>query len=100
MIDLLSSVLLAKISTGVVEDLGGNKNRITGLDEYLPELFKFGLKLGAILATLVVVSAGYLYMTSRGNSQAAEKAKELLTGAFVGLVVIIFASLLTGILGV
>ncbi len=43
------------------------------------------------LAVIFLVLGGVQYVTSRGNEEAAEKAKKTMTAAIVGLVIIIMA---------
>jgi len=44
-----------------------------------------------ILATLLLLYAGFLWMTSRGNAEKVEKAKLLIASAAIGLVIIVSA---------
>ena len=44
-----------------------------------------------ILATLLLLYAGYLWMTSKGNAEKVEKAKLLIASAVIGLVIILSA---------
>jgi hypothetical protein len=44
-----------------------------------------------ILATLILLYAGYLWMTSKGNTEKIEKAKLLIASAIIGLVIIVSA---------
>jgi len=44
-----------------------------------------------VLATLLLLYAGYLWMTSRGNSEKIERAKLLIISAVIGLVIIVSA---------
>lgn len=44
-----------------------------------------------VLILLVIIYAGFLWVMARGNEQEVDKAKKILTGAVIGLI-IIFAS--------
>lgn len=46
-----------------------------------------------------VIIAGYTYITGQGNSSANEKVKNILTQSFIGLLVIVLAYSIGGILG-
>lgn len=48
-----------------------------------------------ILAVVLIIYAGYLWMTARGNEQQVEKAKDILTQAIIGLVIILTAYAIT-----
>ncbi len=57
--------------------------------QYMSDLYSFAIILGASLATLMIVYAGYKYMTSQGNQTALNDAKEVLTGALLGLAILL-----------
>lgn len=48
-----------------------------------------------IVAVIVIIIAGYMYVTSNGDSAVVTKAKNTITYAVVGLVVIILAFAIT-----
>lgn len=48
-----------------------------------------------IVAVIVIIIAGYMYVTSSGDSAVVTKAKGAITYAVVGLVVIILAFAIT-----
>jgi len=56
--------------------------------------FNFVLPLGSILAGIVVLIGGIVYITSGGDSTKTGKAKELIFGALTGLIILICASLI------
>lgn len=45
-----------------------------------------------IAILIVIIYAGFLWATARGNDQQIEKAKKMLTGAIIGLLVIFTAT--------
>jgi len=48
-----------------------------------------------IVAVLIIIVAGYLYVTSGGNSTQTKRAKDAILGSVIGLVVIIMAFVIT-----
>jgi len=48
-----------------------------------------------IVAVIVIIIAGYMYVTSQGDSAAVTKAKNAILYAVIGLVVIILAFSIT-----
>lgn len=48
-----------------------------------------------IIAVIVIIIAGYMYVTSQGDSAAVTKAKNAILYAVIGLVVIILAFAIT-----
>lgn len=52
---------------------------------------------GGVLAVVVIIIAGFLYVTSNGNAQQVTRAKNAIIGSVVGLVVILTAFSITNI---
>lgn len=52
---------------------------------YIGAVYRYGISIGAILAAVVIMAAGILWLTSGGSQQKIGKAKELITGSLVGL---------------
>lgn len=48
-----------------------------------------------IVAVIVIIIAGYLYVTSNGDPNSAARAKNAILGAVIGLVIIILAFAIT-----
>lgn len=66
--------------------------------DYITPTIRTLSALGAIACTFFIVNAGYLYMTSSGKPEQMEQAKHVLKNALLGLVIILAAITLTGIL--
>jgi len=52
------------------------------------------IQFGSPLAIIILIIAGYRYITSAGNPEALGEAKGLMTGAIVGLLVLVLAGLI------
>ena len=52
-----------------------------------------------VVAALFLIVGGFLYVTSAGNEEAAEKGKKILINSVIGLVVIILAYAIVSIIG-
>lgn len=59
--------------------------------ELINVLLDWALKLSIPIATGAIVYAGFLYTTSGGDTKVTGKAKDVLTYAIVGLILIILA---------
>jgi hypothetical protein len=57
-------------------------------------LYRWGLGAGVLLALIIIIFAGYRYITSGGNAQGVTSAKEMFTGAFIGLIILFTAVLI------
>lgn len=82
---------------------GGNKVTVVenGAEREVPKeealgycvvkVYQWSLGVAVILALLMIILAGYLYMTALGNAQRVETAKEMFAGALTGLVILFAA---------
>ena len=69
--------------------------------DYVTKLYKFGIPAGMALAGLVMIYAGYIFITSQGNPDGIKQAKDLMIGALTGLALIILAGvILKNVIGV
>lgn len=60
--------------------------------DYLTDLVKVAMVLSVVAATLVVVYAGFSYLTSGGSPEATAKGKEMIGGALIGLATVFLAA--------
>ncbi|OGE84575.1 MAG: hypothetical protein A2846_04860 [Candidatus Doudnabacteria bacterium RIFCSPHIGHO2_01_FULL_49_9] len=63
-------------------------SRNIGIAVCVKQIYLFSLGAGALITLLMVVLAGYRYMTASGNAEAVSSAKESLESAFKGLIII------------
>jgi len=49
------------------------------------------LKFAGAIAVLFLVIGGFQYISARGNEEASEKAKKTISGAIIGIVIIVMA---------
>lgn len=70
------------------------ENKTTTVGSLVTELYKWAIPLGTALAVLVMIYAGYIYITSQGNPDSVKTAKDLIIGALVGLALIILAGVI------
>ena len=68
---------------------------ITAFNVGLVIIVNFLLSLLGIVFFLLMVYAGYLWMTARGNEEQIEKAKKITKEAIVGLLIIVLARIAT-----
>lgn len=78
----------------VVFDPNSNVERNTGLGNATPGdvaagVINWVLGLLMLIAICLVVYAGFLWMTARGNEDAITKAKGILIGALIGILIIL-----------
>lgn len=57
--------------------------------EYIESAYGFAMKLGIGLTTLMIIYAGYKYMTSQGNPTAINEAKDIIVGSLSGFALLL-----------
>ena len=61
------------------------------LSKYIQALYNYSLAIVAILAAIVLMGGGLLWLTSRGDSGGITKAKEMILGSITGLAILFCA---------
>jgi hypothetical protein len=61
------------------------------LAKYIQAIYNYGLAIAAILAAIVLMGGGLIWLTSGGDSSKVSKAKEMIVGAITGLVILFCA---------
>lgn len=70
------------------------------LSDYVNLLLKWALPVVGGLAVLMIIYAGYIYMTSQGNPEAVAKAKDIIIGVAVGILLLFLIGVILGTLGI
>ncbi len=72
----------------------------TKIGDFVNRLLGILIGIGAGIAVLLIIYAGYKLMTSQGNPEAIQNAKDMITSAIVGLLFIIFSIVILEVIGV
>lgn len=64
---------------------------VTGstIASYIGAIYNYGMAIAGILATLVLMGAGVIWLTSGGDSGKITQAKELISGSIAGLLILV-----------
>ncbi|OGE76515.1 MAG: hypothetical protein A3C85_03765 [Candidatus Doudnabacteria bacterium RIFCSPHIGHO2_02_FULL_48_21] len=65
-----------------------------GIAGCINKIYLFSLGAGALIALLMLVLAGYRYMTAGGNAEQVQTAKDTFQTTFTGLIIIFVAFIL------
>jgi len=90
-------------STGTPVTIGApfpGEQSSTTLPEHVYRVYKWAAGIGSLLATLMIIFAGFKYATSSGNPDALQDAKDTIIGSLIGLSIIILSYLLLKTIGV
>lgn len=72
----------------------GKTTKITNIGEYIRAIYQLGLGLGGLFAMLFIVYGGIIYTASAGNPSKQGEAKDIITNALWGLVLLLGAFLI------
>jgi hypothetical protein len=61
------------------------------LSKYIQAIYNYGLAIVSILAAIVLMGGGLLWLTSGGDNSRVSKAKEMIIGSITGLVILFCA---------
>lgn len=64
---------------------------INWIGQYVSAIYRYGIGLAAILAVVMVMAGGFLWLVSAGSSDKVGKAKEFIFSAITGLTLALFS---------
>lgn len=73
----------------------GLKNPVKNADTAFSGLLNLAYTMAGIVCVIIIIIAGYLYVTSSGNASTTKRAKDAILGAVIGIVVILVAFTIT-----
>lgn len=66
----------------------------SSLDDFVSVFYPWAITVSSALAVVMLIYSGYLFVTSAGNMEQVNKAKEYIVGALSGLAFLILAALI------
>lgn len=69
------------------------------LDQWLSSVYDWSIGIGGALAVAVVIWSGFDYVTSAGDTEKINKAKENMMGAIVAFILLLAAAIILKALG-
>lgn len=86
-------VLAQEANSAEISSAQGPCSSVDTLSDCVVVIYRWALGLGVLLALVMIIFSGYMYLTAGGNAQQVAAAKERFAGAFIGLI-ILFAAVL------
>lgn len=91
----IPGVNLTKIQ---VTTKGTGQINVPWIAQYIIGIYRYSMGIATILAVIMVMIAGVVYLTSAGNPQRIQQAKSYLTGSVIGVVVLASAYLILNLI--
>ncbi|HUT22233.1 MAG TPA: N-acetylmuramoyl-L-alanine amidase [Candidatus Bipolaricaulota bacterium] len=82
----------------VLATAGGGAASLPWISEYVIAVYKYAMGIGSILAVIMIMIAGILYLTSAGNPQRIGQAKGYIIGSITGLTILFSSYLLLNLI--
>lgn len=92
---ILNIINKTMAQTTVETDLG----HVGGLTDYVNLILRWAYPVIGALAVLMIIYAGYLYMTSQGNSDKLNQAKEIIIGVITGIALLFLIGIILRTIG-
>lgn len=88
-IEIPFSSISGKTSVGSVDKDGFVVSDL--LAKYIKAIYDYGIMVGGILAALMLMAGGLIWLTSGGDSGKVSKAKDIIAGSITGVVILMGA---------
>ena len=89
-------ILIPRLALAVETEFGPANN----ITEYVSAILAWVIPLAGGLALLMMIYAGYIYMTSQGNPESVGKAKDIVIGVITGIVLLFLIKVIMDQIGV
>ncbi len=63
----------------------GNNSGTSLIAEFVKAIYSYGISVGAILAAIMLMAGGLIWLTSAGSQEKVSKAKDIIIGSITGL---------------
>ena len=95
-VDAATSGITPKNAVDLEVGIGGFKKVEKGIAEYIGQVYLFATAIVGGLAVVMIIIGAVQYSSSAGNKAAIGSAKETMTSAIIGLVIVLMAYLILG----
>jgi len=75
----------------VAGPMGAGYNTDTNMEQLIGLIIQIALSFLGVIFLGLTIYGGYIWMIARGNEQEAKKAKDIITAAIIGLIIVIAA---------
>ncbi|HBC72420.1 MAG: hypothetical protein UX91_C0001G0124 [Candidatus Amesbacteria bacterium GW2011_GWB1_47_19] len=106
MTTLYTKLLASSINLGTINGIGplGNPNTpssqtATQLTNFISNIIGLMTVIAGVYFLFQIFMAGYKWINAGGDKQAVQDAQKRLTNAFMGLLVVVMAFTITGVIG-
>ncbi len=88
---------ISSIGEGFLINWGAGINLEMVVENRIITALNFFVAFSALVAVILIVVAGYMFITSAGDPEKIEKAQKAITAAVVGMIIVFLARLIVGL---
>jgi len=74
---------------GYSGEISFEEGTTVNIARYVKAIYDYGISIGAILATVVLMAAGVIWLTSSGSQEKIGQAKNMISGSIIGLILLL-----------
>ena len=90
---MANNIIAQTLSNEVIGGINGGTD-YTSLPQLITDVLNFAIGAAAVVCVVMLIVAGYSYITASGDETKVEKATKTLTNAIIGLAICFIAVLL------
>ena len=87
--NIINKITIKAYAVGTGVEIPGYGTTNHDYKTYICAIYKYSLIVGTSLAVLMIIFAGYKYLTSQGNQTQIADAKEIVVGAIIGFTLLV-----------
>ena len=87
---------ISNIGQGFLINWGPGINLQIVVENRVITALNFFIAFSALVAVILIVVAGYMFITSAGDPEKVEKAQKAITAAIVGMIIVFLARVIVG----
>lgn len=72
----------------------------SGIGQYVNLILQWAVPILGTIAILMTIYAGYTYMTSQGNPEAINRAKDIMIGVITGILLLFLIGIILSTIGI
>lgn len=84
----------SRVLIAAADPVSGKDPKKTSVVEYVNDAYVYLAGIGGLLAIIMLIYAGYSYMTSYGDPEKLSNAKDIIEKALIGLALLILAAVI------
>ncbi len=86
-------------STKTITQIGfGGQRQFNNIGEFIQLIYRYGIIIGGILATIIIIVSGIRWTMSGGNAERVKAAQKMIGGAIMGIIILSISFTLLNIL--